>query len=101
LYNPDTHSIKVNDKLQLADGAYPNIFVAGDVADTKEVKMSYKTSLHAPVIAKNINSLLKGQKPTAVYTPPSQEMMALPLGKSGGVTFIPMFGGMSALDLRC
>jgi len=95
LYNPESHTIKVNNKLQLDDAAYPNIFVAGDAADTKEVKMAYKAGLHADVIAKNIASLLKDQTPAATYTSPAQEMLALPLGKNGGLTFVPMFGGFT------
>lgn len=79
----------------MADKAYPNIFVAGDVADTGDLKMAYKAGLHAPIVAKNIISLLKGQVPTAIYNPTTgSEMMTLPMGKLGGVSYLAFFGGM-------
>jgi len=77
----------------VADEKYPNIFVAGDVADTGDVKMSYKAGLHAPIIAKNIKTLLKGEAPKAIYTPSTAEMVCIPLGKDGGLTYLPFFGG--------
>jgi apoptosis-inducing factor 2 len=96
LYNPNTHSIRVNDKLQVDDKSYPHIFVAGDVADTSDLKMAYKAGLHAPIVAKNIISLTKNQAPAAVYTPVTHEMMSLPMGKMGGVSYLAFFGGMNS-----
>lgn len=93
LYNPQTRSIKVNDSLQLDHESYPNIFVAGDVADTGDLKMAYKTGLHGPIVAKNILDLIRGKKPSATYKPITHEMMALPLGKNGGISYLPFLGG--------
>lgn len=96
LYNSATHSIRVNETLQVADKAYPNIFAAGDVADTGDLKMAYKAGLHAPIVAKNIISLIKGQTATAIYKPTTgSEMMTLPMGKLGGVSYLSFFGGIS------
>lgn len=96
MYNSKTRSIRVNEKLQVADNAYPNIFAAGDVADTGDLKMAYKASLHGPIIAKNIVSLIKGQNPVSVYRPSTgSEMMTLPLGKNGGISYLSFFGGTS------
>jgi NADH dehydrogenase FAD-containing subunit len=94
LYNANTNSIRVKNTLQVADGGYPKIFAAGDVADTGDLKMAYKAGLHGPIIAKNILSLIKGQAATAVYKPTTDsELMVIPLGKTGGVTYISYFGG--------
>lgn len=94
LYNPTTHSIRVKDTLQVADNSYPNIFAAGDVADTPDLKMAYKAGLHGPIVAKNILSLLKNQTPGSVYKPTTDsEMMALPMGKFGGISYLSFFGG--------
>jgi apoptosis-inducing factor 2 len=94
LYNPNTNSIRVKDTLQVADNNYPNVFAAGDVADTPDLKMAYKAGLHGPIIAKNILSLIKGQAPAGIYKPSTDsELMVIPLGKSGGVTYLPFFGG--------
>jgi apoptosis-inducing factor 2 len=101
LYNPNTHSIRVNDKLQVDNKSYPHIFVAGDVADTPDLKMAYKAGLHAPIVAKNIVSLAKNQEPTAVYTPVTHEMMALPMGKLGGVSYLAFFGGKNRRAEYC
>jgi apoptosis-inducing factor 2 len=97
LYNSSTYSIRVNDKLQVDDDAYPYIFVAGDVADTPDLKTAYKTGLHASIVAKNVISLLKGKAPTAIYQPRTgSEMMVLPMGKNGGVSYLSFFGGASS-----
>jgi len=94
LYNPNTNSIRVKDTLQVADESYPNIFAAGDVADTPDLKMAYKAGLHGPIVAKNILSLVTRQAPAAIYKPTTgSELMAIPLGKTGGVTYLPYFGG--------
>jgi apoptosis-inducing factor 2 len=96
LFNPKTHSIKVKNTFQLDDPAYPNIFAAGDVADTADLKMAYKAGLHAPIIAKNIKSLLSGQEPKATYKPSTgSEMMVIPMGKMGGVSYLSFFGGFT------
>jgi apoptosis-inducing factor 2 len=96
LYNPKTHAIKVKDTLQLDDPAYPHIFAAGDVADTGDIKMSYKATLHGPIIAKNIKSLLSGQEANATYKPSTgSEMMVIPMGKMGGVSYLSFFGGFT------
>ena len=96
LFNPTTQSIRVNSKLQVDDKSYPHIFVAGDVADTPDLKMAYKASLHTPVVASNIIALIKNQAPTAEYKPVTQEMMVLPMGKLGGVSYLAFFGGSNS-----
>jgi NADH dehydrogenase FAD-containing subunit len=97
LYNPTTYSIKVKDTLQVADNNHPNIFAAGDVADTQDLKMAYKAGLHAPIVAKNILGLIKKETPGIVYKPTTgSEMMALPFGKNGGVSYLSFFGGIDA-----
>jgi apoptosis-inducing factor 2 len=87
--------------LQVDDGAYPNIFAAGDVADTSDLKMAYKAGLHAPIVAKNIQSLLKGKEPKAIYKPATGEMICIPLGKDGGRTFVSFFGGNLPYMVPC
>jgi apoptosis-inducing factor 2 len=82
--------------LQIDDIRYEHIFVAGDVADTGDLKMAYKAGLHGPIVAKNIVSLIKGQKPAAIYTPKNgSEMMSLPLGKTAGVSYLSLMGGFT------
>lgn len=98
LYNPETHSIRVKDTLQVANDTFPNIFVVGDAVDMKEVKQLVKAQSHAGVVANNIKGLLKGQKPTSLYKPVTIEMAGIPFGKSGGLVYLPFFGGFMLGD---
>jgi NADH dehydrogenase FAD-containing subunit len=53
--------IKVRPTLQL-DGKYDNIFSLGDVASTGSPKMVFYVNNQAPIVAKNIISLIRGKK---------------------------------------
>ena len=52
--------------LQLADPAYPAVFVIGDVADTKNQKAARRGGQHAYVVAGNIARLAAGHSDTAL-----------------------------------
>ena len=65
--------IKVRPTLQLA--AYDHIFAVGDVCDIKEIKTTYNGSQHAPVVAANIASLLKGGQASKTYSTGAPMMM--------------------------
>ena len=52
--------------LQLADPAYPTVFVIGDVADTKNQKAARRGGQHAYVVAENIARLAAGHSDTAL-----------------------------------
>jgi len=57
--------------------------------------MAYKASLHAPIVSANVDALLKGQTASAEYKKPEAEMLALPIGKNGGLTYLAFFGGFT------
>ena len=80
------------------DDTYPNIFIIGDAADTGDLKMAYKATLHAAIVAKNIQCLLNKSTPKAKYSPSTSELMVLPLGKTGGLSYLSFFGGMFLLE---
>ncbi|EJU04612.1 FAD/NADP-binding domain-containing protein [Dacryopinax primogenitus] len=65
----DTGCIRVLDTLQLEDPRLKHIFVMGDVADLKEVKLLGGSLRHARVIAANVLSLIAGNEPTKKHTP--------------------------------
>ncbi|NXW65349.1 AIFM2 factor, partial [Eurystomus gularis] len=74
-------ALKVNKHLQLE--GYENIYVIGDCADLKELKMAYHAGLHANIAVTNIiNSLT--HKPLKTYEPGSLTFL-LSMGKNDGV----------------
>lgn len=64
--NPENGFIRVQPTLQLKD--YPNIFAVGDIADTGAHKAVRPGMAQAAAVAKNIRSLIDGNKPTEKYT---------------------------------
>jgi len=77
--------IRTNDSLQLqGDIVYPNIFVAGDVADVKEEKLAQTAEKMAAVVANNIICMDRGKKPQAYKSPPYRPVL-ISLGKYHGV----------------
>jgi len=77
--------IRTNDSLQLHGNIiYPNIFVAGDVADVKEEKLAQTAEKMAAVVANNILCMERGSKP-ANYTSPAYRPVLISLGKYHGV----------------
>jgi NADH dehydrogenase FAD-containing subunit len=64
----ETGHIKIKPTLQIADDAYPNIYVCGEVADTKTPNPNARSaSRQAWVVAANILKLVQGKKPTEKY----------------------------------
>jgi NADH dehydrogenase FAD-containing subunit len=84
--------VKTNDFLQLQGNVvYPNIFVAGDVADVKEEKLAQTAEKMAGVVASNILALERGGKAKTYASPPSRPVL-ISLGKYHGVF---VFGNFS------
>ncbi|MEK6846979.1 MAG: FAD-dependent oxidoreductase [Nanoarchaeota archaeon] len=76
-----SRGISVNEYLQL-DGK-PNIFVAGDVTSLAEEKTAQNAEKHGEIVAKNIISLIHGEK--MVKYLPKKRMMIVSLGKYSGI----------------
>jgi len=83
--------IRTNDFLQLqGDVVYPNIFVAGDVADVKEEKLAQTAEKMAAVVANNIICMERGRKPSKYLSPPYRPVL-ISLGKYHGVFVLGNF----------
>ncbi|WP_181019016.1 NAD(P)/FAD-dependent oxidoreductase [Streptomyces roseicoloratus] len=65
------------------------VYAVGDVTDLAEAKMAGYAMQHAEVVARNIASALRGERPTAVYRPSPVPSVLLPLGPTGGVGQVP------------
>jgi len=73
LINPVNGFLAVKPTLQLQDPAYPHIFAAGDIADTKAHKAARPGMAQVEVVAKNIAAMIEGREPkdTLVVNPPA------------------------------
>jgi len=77
--------IRVTDHLQLASNIiYPNIFVAGDVVDTKEEKLAQGAELMANLVVHNIFCMERGRV-MKKYSSPFTRPVLISLGKFHGV----------------
>ncbi|GKT94568.1 Amid-like NADH oxidoreductase [Colletotrichum tofieldiae] len=63
LLNPANGFIKVRPTLQFKDSAYPNLFTAGDIADTGAHKAARPGAAQAQVVARNIIAMIEGREP--------------------------------------
>ena len=71
------------------------VFAVGDVTAVPERKMARNAQLHAEVVAANIRSLIGGRAAEAAHEP-QPDMIVLPLGPKGGVTYAPDAGVLGA-----
>jgi len=77
--------VKTNEFLQMqGEVIYPNIFVAGDVADVREEKLAQTAEKMAAVVVNNIFCMERGKKPEK-YTSPLYRPVLISLGKYHGV----------------
>ncbi|KAH3756735.1 serine/threonine kinase [Pelomyxa schiedti] len=67
----DQGRLKVNKYLQLQ--GYNNIFVAGDITNIREEKLAERAIGHATIVAKNIESMIKGRTSLTKYTRPRKD----------------------------
>jgi NADH dehydrogenase FAD-containing subunit len=95
----ETGHIKIKPTLQIADDAYPNIYVCGEVADTKTPNPNARSaSRQAWVVAANILKLVQGKKPTEKYENFwADGLIKLTLGL---VRAAPGFSTLALLSLR-
>ncbi|KAG9124873.1 hypothetical protein FRC07_009936 [Ceratobasidium sp. 392] len=79
-------------RVKLASGAQ-NVWAVGDIIEWPEQKMVFKASRgHAPLVAANILSAIKGGKSTPYAG--KMEAIVVTLGPKGGRGYMPFFGGL-------
>jgi len=67
IINPANGYIRVKPTMQFADPSYPNFFAVGDIADTGTHKAALPGLAQGATVAKNIQSMLAGQRPTEIF----------------------------------
>lgn len=92
LVDSKTSLIKVNPTFDLSTPGWERYFAIGDAANTPGAKTSFMAKTHAPTLASNILASIKGEgegKMNKASGPPG-EVMAVPLGKNGGASYLMM-----------
>lgn len=84
--------VTISPTLQLP--SQPRILAAGDIIDFPEQKQAGKYGAHASVVVANIQSILKGEKPTKEYKGPALEAIVITVGKSKGSGYLGILWGI-------
>ncbi|ETV87027.1 hypothetical protein H257_02038 [Aphanomyces astaci] len=88
-------AVKVTAGLQLDDPRFSTIFAIGDVNNHATPKLAYTGALQAKHLAKQLATVIKaGSGAVAPYVTGAVEGMIVPLGPTGGVGQLPLFGGV-------
>ncbi|KAF1787127.1 FAD/NAD(P)-binding domain [Phytophthora cactorum] len=89
-------AVKVNKQLQLEGARYSNMFALGDVCNYPSPKMSFIAGQQGTFLAGELIAVIRKKQPsfTKPFPGAATEVMILPLGPNGGVTQLPMFGGV-------
>ncbi|WP_433220760.1 FAD-dependent oxidoreductase [Dactylosporangium sp. CS-047395] len=85
--------VPVTDRLHVR--GYEHVYALGDIVDLPDPKMASYAMTHAEVVVRNIAAQLSGEQPPAVYVPPVERRILLPLGTRGGVGQLPTHAGVA------
>ncbi|TPX59608.1 hypothetical protein PhCBS80983_g02353 [Powellomyces hirtus] len=90
--NPESKYVRIKDTMQIDDDEFPNIFAAGDVTDSTDIKTGVSAFAHAHLAIDNvvrmINGLAEGKERKdieLVHKDPVMPQILLYLGSSQGV----------------
>lgn len=93
-------AIRVNDQLQLDDARYHHVFALGDSSNHSTPKVAYWAGEQGKFLATQLAAVLrKKQTSFAAFPEVKVGTMLLPLGPNGGVSQLPLFGGMVMGDM--
>ncbi|KAF9184530.1 Apoptosis-inducing factor 2 [Haplosporangium sp. Z 767] len=105
LVDPDTHAIKVQKTLQLADMAFPYIFAVGDCTDFSKIALATTSNITGQIAAKNILKLIDASASSSysdIYVANKvvklnhgwsrPDITVLTTGPRTGISNIPLFG---------
>ncbi|KAH9114710.1 hypothetical protein AeMF1_011231 [Aphanomyces euteiches] len=93
-------AIRVTPGCQLDDARFPNVYCVGDASDHPTPKLSYLGRVQALHVAKELAKVIRngGHGDVAPFIPPSTDAMLIPLGPHGGVSQLPVLGGLVVGD---
>ncbi|KAF1319595.1 Pyridine nucleotide-disulfide oxidoreductase, partial [Globisporangium splendens] len=96
----DRGLIKVNDQLQLEGSAYQHIYALGDATNHATPKLAYWAGQQGTFLATELLAVVRGNQSMVTKPFPKVEVEALllPLGPCGGVSQLPVWGGMVVGD---
>lgn len=96
----DRGAVKVNSQLQLEDEKYAHIFALGDMCNHPAPKMAFIAGEQGKFLAGELAAVIHKKQPgfTNPFEPPAVTAMILPLGPSGGVSQLPVWGGIVVGD---
>ncbi|PYH40812.1 amid-like NADH oxidoreductase [Aspergillus saccharolyticus JOP 1030-1] len=86
LINPANGFIRIRPTMQFQDPQYPHLFAVGDIADTGLRKAARPGGGQAAAVARNIQAMIEGQKPEAVF-PPFPMAIHITLGLKYNIVF--------------
>jgi NADH dehydrogenase FAD-containing subunit len=92
----DRGAIKVNGQLQLEGDRYGHMFAVGDVSNHPSPKMAFIAGAQGKFLAGELLAVIRKKQPgfTKPFKAPGTAAMILPLGPSGGVSQLPVWGGV-------
>ncbi|KAH7479754.1 hypothetical protein KRP22_010219 [Phytophthora ramorum] len=96
----DRGAVKVNGQLQLESDKYAHIFALGDVCDHPAPKMAFIAGEQGKFLAGELSAVIRKTQPgfTKEFEVPATAMIVLPLGPRGGVSQLPVWGGVVVGD---
>ena len=94
----DGKSIAVKDTLQVDQEGYENVFVIGDASNHPTPKMAYWGGEQGKLLATSLSGMIKADKELLCFDPPMTEALILPIGPNGGLTQLPLCGGVVVGD---
>jgi|UniRef100_K3WRA4 NADH dehydrogenase FAD-containing subunit len=88
--------IKVNDRFQVASQRYGHVFALGDASNHPSPKLAFIAGQQGAFLAKELVAVLRKKQPdfTNAFPKVETEAMILPLGPNGGVSQLPVWGGL-------
>jgi NADH dehydrogenase FAD-containing subunit len=97
----DRGFIKVNPQLQFDSAAFAHMFVVGDASNHPTPKLAYWAGEQGKFLAHELAAVVRGKqsgfaKPYPIVT---VEALLLPLGPGGGVSQLPVWGGVVVGDM--
>ena len=100
IFNNRFIKVKPNLELDSPKEKYQHVYVIGDASNHPSPKMLFWAMQQGQHLAKNLASYIQsnGQTEMSDFSAPSVEVMAIPFGPEGGISQLPLFGGLVVGD---
>lgn len=91
----DGNFIKVKDTMQVDRAGYENVFVLGDASNHPTPKMGYWAGEQGKHLGKTLAKYIQNGSAIEPFEGPSTEAILVPVGPNGGVSQLPLCGGVT------